>query len=167
MKKLKLPSFSKLMDNNRFLTVISVLSAILAWFFVTTTIDPNQAITVDDIPLHVDVAGTSAAANHLNIIEGADQKISIRVEGKRYRIATLTPDDFVVSVNMADVNEAGEYNLPLTVSKRISMIWILRLSLIRNPFFYRLTALRARSLRLKRLRTVLSRQKVISKKGRL
>ena len=118
MKKLTLPSFSKLMDNNRFLTVISVLSAILAWFFVTTTIDPNQAITVDDIPLHVDVAGTSAAANHLNIIEGADQKISIRVEGKRYRIATLTPDDFVVSVNMADVNEAGEYNLPLTVSKR-------------------------------------------------
>lgn len=145
MKKLKLPNwnFSKLMDNNRFLTVLSVLVAIIAWFFVTTTIDPNQTTVINNIPLQLDTAGTPAAANQLSVIEGMNQTISVRVEGKRYRVATLSPDDFVVTVNMSTVNTAGEYSLALNVAK--ANINDLDFTILSHPDSVRLTFDRVKS----------------------
>ena len=52
------------------------------------------------------------------MIEGGEQKISIKVEGKRYRIATLTADDFIVTPVLTDVTAAGEYTVQLNVQKK-------------------------------------------------
>ena len=74
-------NLSKLMDNSKFLKILSCVIAILAWFVVTTTVDPNQSSVIRDVPLTIDLSGTPAAAQQLSVIEGGDQKISIKVEG--------------------------------------------------------------------------------------
>lgn len=111
-------NLSKLMDNNKFLKVLSCVIAILAWFVVTTTVDPNQTSVIRNVPLTIDLSGTPAAAQQLSVIEGGDQKISIKVEGKRYRIATLTADDFIVTPILTDVTAAGGYTVQLNVQKK-------------------------------------------------
>ena len=111
-------NLSKLMDNNKFLKVLSCIIAVLAWFVVTTTVDPNQTAVIRDVPLTIDLTGTPAAAQQLSVIEGGDQTISIRVEGKRYRIATLTADDFVVTPVLTDIAVAGDYTVQLSVQKK-------------------------------------------------
>lgn len=112
-------NLSKLMDNNKFLKVLSCIIAVLAWFVVTTTVDPNQTAVIRDVPLTIDLTGTPAAAQQLSVIEGGDQTISIRVEGKRYRIATLTADDFVVTPVLTDIAVAGDYTVQLSVQKKM------------------------------------------------
>ncbi len=111
-------NLSKLMDNNKFLKVLSCVIAILAWFVVTTTVDPNQTSVIRNVPLTIDLSGTPAAAQQLSVIEGGDQKISIKVEGKRYRIATLTAEDFIVTPILTDVTAAGGYTVQLNVQKK-------------------------------------------------
>lgn len=111
-------NLSKLMENSKFLKILSCVIAILAWFVVTTTVDPNQSSVIRDVPLTIDLSGTPAAAQRLSVIEGGDQKISIKVEGKRYRIATLTADDFIVTPVLTDVTAAGEYTVQLNVQKK-------------------------------------------------
>lgn len=111
-------NFSKLMDNNRFIQVLSILIAVVAWFLITTTVDPNQSTIVRNVPLTIDLTGTPAAAKQLNVIEGGDQTINVKVEGKRYRIATLTANDLVVTPTLTNVTMAGEYSLQLNVAKK-------------------------------------------------
>ena len=48
-------NLSKLMDNNKFLKVLSCIIAVLAWFVVTTTVDPNQTAVIRDVPLTIDL----------------------------------------------------------------------------------------------------------------
>lgn len=120
MKKKRNLDFSKLLDNNNVIRIISVVIAIVAWFIVAITIDDNQVGRVDDVPLRIDYMNSTPEQLGLQLIEGADQTISVKVEGIRIEIGSLTADDIVAVPDFSKVTKAGEQDVKVYISQATS-----------------------------------------------
>ncbi len=110
-------SFSKLLDNNKFVKLISLITAIIVWFFVVITIDPTEFISVNNIPVDFSLSGTMPEAFNLSVIEGGDQTVNIKVKGKKYKLGNLSKYDFIGVPTLNSVKKAGEYEIRVDVKK--------------------------------------------------
>ena len=110
-------SFSKLLDNDKFVRLLAVFVAVIAWFVVSWTIDPTAEVTISNIPVIFDLEGTTAESYGLNVIEGDEQTVDIKVTGKIYKIGNLTADDFIATPKLSSVTKPGEYTLSVEVAK--------------------------------------------------
>lgn len=110
-------SFSKLLDNNKFVKVFSVFIAIITWGIVTSTVDTNTDTVINNVPIDFDIQATTPEAYGLSVIESSKDTIDIRVEGKRYKIGTLKETDFIVEPILTSVTKSGEYEVKLDVRK--------------------------------------------------
>lgn len=115
MKKFNI---SKLFNNDKFLKLFSIISAIIVWFIISLVINPEISTSIKDIPLTINMQGTAAGALGLDVVSGQDQKVSAFVEGKRYIVGNLKPDDFVATVNLVSVTQPGEYELDVSITKK-------------------------------------------------
>lgn len=107
----------KLLDNDRFLKILSLVLAIIAWVVVAIVVNPNQSITVKDIKVKIPLTDTTAATKGLDIVEGGDQTVDVLVRGKRYKVGALKADDFTAIADATAVTAAGEFKLDVSVSK--------------------------------------------------
>lgn len=114
MKKINF-SLSKLFNNNKFIVVLSVIIALVAWMMVAINIDDNQIARIDNIPIQFDT--TSTELQGLSLIEGQDQKVSVIVEGVRYQIGNLTADDIIATADLRNVTSTGEQEVQIRVEK--------------------------------------------------
>lgn len=110
-------SFSRLLDNNRVVQVLSLLIAVITWFVVVTTFDSDSTDIFRNVPINFELTGTTPESYGLSMIEGDGQTIDIKVAGKKYRLGRLTAEDFVVTPILTVVTKPGEYNLILDVRK--------------------------------------------------
>lgn len=110
-------SFSKLLNNDKFIKVLSVLLAIVAWIIVSITVDTNQITVIDGIPLTIDTTNTALNTLGLSIVDGEEQTVSVKVEGIGYRIGNLTKDDFIATPRLSSVTNAGEQEVKIEVRK--------------------------------------------------
>ncbi|MFZ2540043.1 MAG: CdaR family protein [Oscillospiraceae bacterium] len=110
-------SFSKLLDNDKFVRLLAVFVAIISWFIVSWTIDPTAIITINDIPIVFDLTATTPESYDLSVIEGIGQTVDIKVEGKNYKIGNLTAEDFIAIPTLSSVTKPGEYTLDIEVKK--------------------------------------------------
>ncbi|MEG1996351.1 MAG: hypothetical protein RR036_02445, partial [Oscillospiraceae bacterium] len=115
MKKI---NFSRIFDNNKFVKIFSVVAGILTWLVVVVAVDPNTVTVVSDVPVSIITQGTTAEGYGLSVIDGANQKIDVKVDGKRYKIGSLSASDFVATVSLNTVVKAGDYDLEITIKKR-------------------------------------------------
>lgn len=112
-------NINKIINNDKFVKIFSVLAAIGCWIFVSVVIDPTVTSSVSNIPVFINVQNSSLASLGLDVTKGQDQKITASVEGNRYVIGKLSPDDFVATVNFSKVIEPGEYELEVHISQKI------------------------------------------------
>lgn len=56
--------------------------------------------------------------NNLQITSEIMDKVTARIEGKRYDISDLSADDFTAEVDLSSVRSAGTYTLPLKVTSK-------------------------------------------------
>ncbi len=56
--------------------------------------------------------------NNLQIVSELNDKVNIKIQGKRYDISDLKATDFLASVDLSTVRSAGEYTLPLVVTSK-------------------------------------------------
>jgi len=117
MKRFRSDWLPRLFENNTFVKIISVVIALISWFVVAVIIDQSAEVTVYNVPIHVQEEGTSLQELGLSVVEGDSQTANIRVQGKRYQIGALSPEDFNVTAYPASVTAPGEYNLKVTVLK--------------------------------------------------
>lgn len=110
-------SFSKMLESDRFVRLISVLIAIIIWFIVAYNIDPTKKEWVTNIVVDIDLTNTTPEANHLSVIDVDNDKVKVQVEGKRYRISNLTAEDFVAEPELGRVNKPGEYDIKVNIKK--------------------------------------------------
>ena len=92
--------------------VLSFLAAVLAWFVVINTgPDQERVVTVKNVP--VTTSTTALTSLGLNIIEGADPRVSVQVKGRVIEVGNLVPEDIQVTASFADIAGAGTYDLKL------------------------------------------------------
>lgn len=107
---------------NLALIIYSVLIAIVLWFFISITIYPTTPKTFTNIPIEIDITGTSAEENGLSVISSNAKNVNVTIKGNRSSIGVLTADDFVAKAVVENVNSAGEKELEIQVLSKKSNI---------------------------------------------
>lgn len=116
MKNHMLNSF----NNNMAMTIYSIIIAILIWFVISITIYPTTPKTFSNIPIDIDITGTSAEDNDLSVIKSSAKNVTVTIKGDRSRIGNLTADDLVAKAVIENVNAAGEKSLDISIVSKDS-----------------------------------------------
>ncbi len=115
MKKKKF-SLTRLMNNNKFLLILSFVISLVIWMYMSmgTTSDTN--VTINDIPIQIELP-EAASESGLQIFSGADQKASITVTGSRATLGSVSASDITVTAAANSISSSGDYTLPVSASK--------------------------------------------------
>ena len=100
----------KFLQNDNAVRVLSLIIALLAWIFVVVVVNPDAEAVVKNIPIVVDISGTSAERLGLEIISDEVLTANVTVTGDRTVIGSLDSDDIEVSAILTGISEPGTYS---------------------------------------------------------
>ena len=111
-----------LFSNTKFLIFFSVILAFIFWMVVALEYTPVIQTTVKNVPVVVNLDGTTAERLGLRCYGETDLKVDITVEGKRYDVGgkKISANDFVVEAETVYVDSAGEKALAVKVMPKNS-----------------------------------------------
>lgn len=115
MKKKKL-SLNKLMMNNKFVLVLSLVISLTIWIYMSYGSTGDTEMTISNIPIQIDLSD-DAKNSGLQIFSGAEQTASITVTGNRAMLGTVTASDVTVTAAANTIDSSGNYTLPVSVTK--------------------------------------------------
>ncbi len=104
-----------------FMRVISVVVAIGLWLFVVYSENPVREVWVRNIPIaykNFEVLEN----NSLVIIESNTKNSSVKVNGRRRDVLMLSNNTVSASVDISNIKEPGQYNLPVSFSFPIDSV---------------------------------------------
>lgn len=106
---------SNIFNNNTALIISSIIIAIFLWFVISITIYPTTPKTFSNIPLEIDITGTSAEDNDLSVIKSSTKNVTVTIKGDRSRIGSLSEKDLTAKAIVENVTSIGEKSLNITV----------------------------------------------------
>ena len=102
-------------NNDILLKTLSLLVALLLWFYVMDEQNPDSEKTFYGLEVQMRNLSDLNEAG-LVIIEGNNPTVDIKVRGKRSDMTGLKKNNITVAVDLSSVNVPGQYNLNYTVS---------------------------------------------------
>lgn len=100
----------KLLANDTFLKILSLLLAVGLWVFVLYTEKPTTDKEFNDIPVAFEGENT-LRDNGLIIYEHEPLQTDVTLSGARTQIARVSNEDIKATLSVANITRAGEYNL--------------------------------------------------------
>ncbi|MBP5606360.1 MAG: hypothetical protein J6X60_12610 [Ruminiclostridium sp.] len=107
--------FFKAFVTNLKTIIQAIIISVIIWFFISIQIFPDISLHISDVPVSC-TPTTFMTDENLKISSIDTDKITIQIKGKRYSISELTSRDFTAACDLSGVYEAGEYNVPITIS---------------------------------------------------
>lgn len=117
-KEHKKKTLNDLMNNNKFVLLLSIIISFLIWVAVAMYASPEESYTIYNIPITVNTENSLVSQKGYKTFWQSDEAIDVTVTGPRYLITSLTPDDILVSANLNTVDSSGVSQLALRVSLR-------------------------------------------------
>lgn len=107
-------SIRKLIYNDKYLIIISIILAVAIWIVTSMNLSPETAKTIT-VPLTVDFS--DSAAEQLGIKCFGDEKVDVEVtiSCKKYRAKDITADDLNVYLQTNVVTSSGNFDVPIKV----------------------------------------------------
>ena len=94
--------------------LLSILIAILMWFFVVSQLNPDMDSTFRNIDVQItDIE--QLTGNGLAIVSGGNATATVKVRGKRDKIALLEADSFKITASVGAITVPGTYNLSYNI----------------------------------------------------
>lgn len=103
-----------LFSNTKFLIVFSIAVAFIFWIIVALQFSPIVDETIKDVPVSVDLDSAALSRYDLQCFGADNFKVDVTVEGKRYVVGVLKPEDFIVTASTSYVESSGTKTLILT-----------------------------------------------------
>lgn len=105
--------FSKLLNSNKFVFVIALLSSIIIWLAVAINVSPETTRTINKVKVTID--NTVPSQFGLEVFGDSEFYVDVTVKGKKYQIssANLSAEDIVVLAQTNNVDSAGNRTLLL------------------------------------------------------
>lgn len=104
----------KLMQNDIFLRIISVVIAFLCWVYIVFITNPEIEVKLSGIP--VTLADHHAIKSEGYIVSNEiNATVDIKVKGTRQMLANLDRDSVSAYVNLTDCTEKKTYELPVNI----------------------------------------------------
>lgn len=111
---------NKFRESKAFNIILAVLVAIGLWVYVTVIVSDATTITVPRVPVTV-VGGDVLNGKGMMIDPGSELTVDLTLAGGRTDLVSAASNIsgyFSVSVNVADINAPGTYQLPCSISSR-------------------------------------------------
>ena len=108
---------SKLLDDSRFLMLISVMMAIVLWAYVVIFVNNEHTTTIHDVPINMQYRGSVYRSMGLDVIEMDITTVDVSVTGPRSVTGDLTADDIIVYPSITAIDGPGAYTFILTSDK--------------------------------------------------
>lgn len=115
-KKKNKVGFSELMNNNKFVLVLSIVIAFFVWVAVAMYKSPSESNTVYNVPITIDTENSIVGQKGYVNFWQSDEAIDVTVTGPRYLVTAITAEDISVVANINTVDSAGVFELSLRVS---------------------------------------------------
>lgn len=106
---------TRMFDNRMSCMVFSVVIAVIIWFVISITIYPTTPVTINHIPLVVDLEGTAAEADGYSMISCDVEEVSVKIEGNRSKVGTLNAENLVAYADIPNITTAGTKNLNIVL----------------------------------------------------
>lgn len=115
-KEKKIRNLNDLMNNNKFVFVVSIVVAFFVWVAVAMYKSPEETNTIYNVPITIDTENSIVAQKGYVNFWQSDDVIDVTVTGPRYLVTSLTAEDISVTANVNTVDSAGIFDLALRVS---------------------------------------------------
>ena len=109
--------FSRLMENNHFLALISLIIAISLWGYVVVFVNNEHTTTIHDVPINMQYRASAYQSMGLDVIETDIATVDVSVTGPRSVTGDLTADDIIIYPSITSIDGAGTYTFMLTSDK--------------------------------------------------
>ncbi|MDR0992577.1 MAG: hypothetical protein LBL87_06750 [Ruminococcus sp.] len=103
--------FSKLLEQDIVIIILSILSAIVIWFVISITVYPEIEIMVYNVPVEVDLTGTIAEANNIQVAGLSATTVSVEIRGDRGDVGSIKAEDLTAVLSGESVLSAKEYQI--------------------------------------------------------
>lgn len=105
----------KFFQSNLSLAVIAILIAIIAWFYISITQYPTVPKTIENIPVSLDISGTSAGLNGLSVVSCDVEDVTVELLGSRTQVGNLDSGSLEAYFDAESVTNAGTKKLSLKI----------------------------------------------------
>ncbi|MCR5717817.1 MAG: hypothetical protein K6F80_02125, partial [Oscillospiraceae bacterium] len=119
-KKTKI-RFDKILGSRPVAMVLSVITAIFAWFAIIMKVYPTTPLRFHNIPVIVDLSHTEANANGLSVVENEVETVEVELIGDRSQIGLLKAEDLIAFADVTGITASGQYTLSLNVETKAGM----------------------------------------------
>lgn len=110
-------SIRKLIYNDKYLIIISVILAVIIWIATSMNLSPETTKTIS-VPVSVDLTGTAAEQLGIKCFGEESVDVDVTVTCKKYLAKDITADDLNVYLQTNTVTSNGNYDVPITVEAR-------------------------------------------------
>ena len=73
--------FKRSIRHDSTIVIYSLIIAILLWFIVSIKIYPETPKMIREVPITIDLTGTTAAENNLKVVSHDIEKVNIQIQG--------------------------------------------------------------------------------------
>lgn len=108
---------SKLLDDSRFLKLISLLMAITLWGYVVVFVNNEHTTTIHDVPINMQYRASAYQSMGLDVIEMDITTVDVSVTGPRSVTGDLKPEDIIIYPSITGIDGPGNYTFILTSDK--------------------------------------------------
>ena len=112
-KKANVKGLRRLLYNNKFVLLLSVILAFGIWIWVSIEKSPEVEVTISSVPVKIDMDNSVPAQLNLQIFGDNNYTVDVTVKGKKFIVSALTADDFSVVAQTNYVDSAGKKSLQL------------------------------------------------------
>lgn len=110
-------SLRKLIYNDKYLIVLSVIAALVIWVATSINLSPETTKSVT-VPVTVDFSGTLAEQLGIQYFDSTDITVDVTVSCQRYLARDITADDIEATLRTDTVTSAGYQSVQILVSAR-------------------------------------------------
>lgn len=107
-------SFRKLIYNDKYLIIMSVILSIVVWIVTSINLSPETTKTIT-VPVTVDFSGTAADQLGLKCFGDENFDVDVTVSCKKYLAMDITADNINVTLDTNAVTTSGYTDVPLKV----------------------------------------------------
>ncbi len=105
---------NKLLENNKFVLLISFVLAVFMWSFVIVYQSNTDTVVIRDVPISTSYVQSQYSNLGLDVISTSIESVNVSVSGIRSVVGNVEADDIVVYPIITNVEGPGEYTLTLT-----------------------------------------------------
>ena len=97
------------------LRIVSLLCAILLWFYVSAVESPTSEKTIDSVAVSLRNKDVMMAETGLSVISDGVFEANIVLAGKKSTLNKIDYEDITATVDLSKLTEAGTHELPISV----------------------------------------------------